>query len=100
VYEKTVFNILLNMIGYMIIFIALSWDKIYYTITNQGNDCSKYFIWKMKEQCIIHKSYTCGCHLEDSKMNNENKITMEKYIFFYKYCSRLFVIVDGKVKHL
>ncbi|OUM63410.1 hypothetical protein PIROE2DRAFT_10070, partial [Piromyces sp. E2] len=69
IYERTVFGILLNTICYMVIFLAFSWDKIYYVVTHNGNNYCKYFIWDMKEKCIIHKSYTCGCHLENSKEN-------------------------------
>ncbi|ORX54261.1 hypothetical protein BCR36DRAFT_410804 [Piromyces finnis] len=42
-YERITFESILNFIGYMILFIFYSWDKIYYIIKNRGNEMDIYF---------------------------------------------------------
>ena len=65
---------------------------------DKGNDPNTYFLFKRHEKCLIHDSYTCGCILEQTK---EDLIsTIYKFIDYYKFCSTLFVIENGKVKFM
>lgn len=63
---KIIFDILLNTIGYSLIFALFSWDKIYYIIKKRGNDNSVYFKLKYKDSLYISR---------------------ENYIGIYKKCS-------------
>ncbi|OUM56276.1 hypothetical protein PIROE2DRAFT_19184 [Piromyces sp. E2] len=97
-YNKYIFDTTLNSIGYLILFILFSWDKVYYIFKKQGNDPRKYFIIKKYKKCVIHNSFTCGCQLEESDENLEPII--KKYILFYKFCSTFLIINHGKLKYV
>ncbi|ORX77658.1 hypothetical protein BCR32DRAFT_270514 [Anaeromyces robustus] len=77
-FGKTVFEIFSNSLGFLIIFVLFSWDKIYYIIKKEGNDNKNYFILRSKEKCVLHNSYRY------------------KYIDFYNLCSKLFIKTDDK----
>jgi len=97
-HAKTVFEATLNSIGYIIIFMLFSWDKIYYVMKKEGNDSNKYFKITVYKKCFKHNSLTCGCRLEVSDEDNQEII--KKFIIFYKYCSLMIVYRDGKIKYV
>jgi len=84
------------MIAYIVIFILFSWDKIYYIIRKEGNNTNVYFHIKHYEKCIIHDSYKCGCVLLEKKRNQSTIVN--KYLHFYKYCTKLFDTKHKKIK--
>ncbi|ORX37497.1 hypothetical protein BCR36DRAFT_313656, partial [Piromyces finnis] len=95
IYVETI----LNSIGYFIIFITFSWDKVYYILNRQGNEAYTYFIFQQHEQCLIHKSKCCGCKLN---MTNEHfKSLIRKSIDFYRVCTRFYEITDrGNIMYI
>jgi len=88
-------DLLINYLNYLLILIICTWDKFYYIIKNKGNDSECYFNSKIQNECIIHKSYTCGCCR--IKLDKEK---IEKYINFYIFCSKIVVISNGKIKFI
>ncbi|ORX53798.1 hypothetical protein BCR36DRAFT_253704, partial [Piromyces finnis] len=96
-YNRILLEIIWNSIGYLIIFILFSMDKIH-TITTGRDDSTYYFDFINHKKCLIHNSYICGCPVE--KSNKNRKILIEKYILFYKYCSELYTISNGKLKYV
>jgi len=98
-YVRVIFENILNSMCYLTLFIGLSWDKVYYIYKKKGNDPKIYFkISKRYKKCFVHKTYNCGCTLEEDNDNLESDI--EKYIFFYKFCSLLFVKEGGKIQYV
>jgi len=77
-------------------FFLFSWDKVYYIIKKEGNYNYNYFKMLKLKKCVLHNSYRCGCKL--NKNEDSIKQTIEQYILIYKYCTKLFVVVDGKIK--
>lgn len=82
----------------MAIFILLSWDNIYYIITSKGDDVFSYFKVKKYKRCVLHNSYKCDCKKELIRQDLEPII--ENYIQFYKFCSSIVTISDGKIKYI
>ncbi|KAG4095661.1 hypothetical protein H8356DRAFT_944737 [Neocallimastix lanati (nom. inval.)] len=97
-FKKIAFELILNNIGYFIIFILFSWDKIYYILKKEGDDCNIYFRFRKHEKCAIHNSYTCWCDHERSK--KDIRPSIKRYIDFYKFCSLVITIIDGKIKYI
>ncbi|OUM57794.1 hypothetical protein PIROE2DRAFT_17107 [Piromyces sp. E2] len=90
---------LLNSIGYFIILITFSWDKVYYILKKQGNEAYTYFVFKRHEQCHIHKSTCCGCRLNMTREHFQTLI--RKSIDFYRICTQFFEITDqGKLMYI
>jgi len=75
--------------------ILIVWDKVYYISTNKGNDAKYYFRSVNSDECLIHKSYICEC----VKSKNETCV-VEKYINLYKYCSKIFMLSNGKIVYI
>ncbi|ORX64425.1 hypothetical protein BCR32DRAFT_273116 [Anaeromyces robustus] len=84
---KIIFEVLLNTICYLTVFILFSWDKVYYILKNQGDDPTIYFIYEKHELCTIHQSTSCGCKLNISKDILLVKITQS--INYYTLCSSI-----------
>jgi len=89
-FEKVLFDVTLNMIAYLVIFILFSWDKIYYILRKEGNNIKHY------EKCILHDSYKCGCVLLEKKRNQSTIVS--KYLQFYKYSTKLLDPKNKKIK--
>ncbi|OUM59930.1 hypothetical protein PIROE2DRAFT_63457 [Piromyces sp. E2] len=97
-YERVAFDTSLNLLGYFVLFLCCSWDKIYYVMKNTGNDPRVYFKLKKYKKCFKHNTYTCGCKLDQDE---ENPVpAMKKYIIFYKFCSEIFEVTNGKIKYI
>jgi len=97
-YARVAFDTSLNSIGFFVLFLCYSWDKVYYIVKKAGNDPRVYFKLKKYKKCFKHNTFTCGCKLDQ---DNENLLpAMEKYILFYQFCSVIFTKVDGKVKYI
>ncbi|ORX65789.1 hypothetical protein BCR32DRAFT_250582 [Anaeromyces robustus] len=94
-YSYNLFNTLINSLCYSFILILFVWDKIYFISQKEGNNVDKYFYSLKCEECLIHKSYLCGCN----KSNSEYDV-IEKYINFYKYCSQIIVYSSGKLMYI
>jgi len=92
-YKYNNFNLTFNGICYLLIFILYTWDKFYYIINNKGNKSTYYFNSKIQKECSIHKSYACKCN-----RINFNEEMIENYINFYKYCSKIVTISNGRIK--
>ncbi|KAL6596849.1 hypothetical protein U3516DRAFT_565114 [Neocallimastix sp. 'constans'] len=90
---KIFYELTINTIAYITLFLLLSWDKIYYIIKKKGNDPTVYFIYKRHELCLTHNSNRCGCKLTISKELLLNNI--EQYINIYKKSSK-FVLKEDK----
>jgi len=97
-YQTVVFSTSLNYICYLIIFILLSWDNIYYIIKGEGNNTFNYFRIIKFRKCYAHNSYTCGCPLERTYQDLEPIV--HYYIKFYKFCSTTFIVEDKKIKYI
>ncbi|OUM63859.1 hypothetical protein PIROE2DRAFT_9528, partial [Piromyces sp. E2] len=69
-YSRIIYEVTINSICYLSIFIILSWDKVYYIIKRAGNKPTNYFIYKRHEKCLIHNSISCGCKLNDYVREN------------------------------
>ncbi|ORX64116.1 hypothetical protein BCR32DRAFT_273221 [Anaeromyces robustus] len=85
--QKIYMNIILNSICYLSLFIYLSWDKIYYILKQDADDCTHYFVYKRHERCTIHNSKVCGCKLNISQINL--KQSCQNYIDIYNLCSNI-----------
>jgi len=88
----------LNSLCYLILYIIFLWDKIYFTIKNEGNNELKYFICRRHEKCPIHRSTTCECNLEISK--EELMINSKRLINLYKISTKVFVIINNHIVHV
>ncbi|OUM59806.1 hypothetical protein PIROE2DRAFT_14574 [Piromyces sp. E2] len=97
-YEQIIFEIILNSICYLTFFLLFSWNKVYYIIRNKDIDSHLYFKYVKHDMCMIHNSYTCACEFDDSNENNHQVI--KNYIIFYKICSKILEITDGKIKYI
>jgi len=64
-HERIIFETILNFIGYLMIFILFSWDKLYYILIKKGNDIDVYFKFS----------------------KNNNTIKKEEFINLYKFNS-------------
>ena len=80
---------------YIFILFFLSWDKIYYIVKGEGDDFNNYFNSTKYEMCPIHNTAMCGC----AKKNGASDV-IEKYISFYKRCSTIIEISDGKIRYV
>ncbi|KAL6625859.1 hypothetical protein U3516DRAFT_794237 [Neocallimastix sp. 'constans'] len=89
------FTINISQINYLLMIILIVWDKVYYISTNKGNDAKYYFRSVNSDECLIHKSYICEC----VKSKNETCV-VEKYINLYKYCSKIFMLSNGKIVYI
>jgi len=81
--------------GIFSILIFCYWDKFYYVLKGKGNDYETFFYFLRNEECPIHKSLVCKCN----KIKVEN-VEVQKYIDFYRYNSKLFSVLDGKITYI
>jgi len=93
-----IFDTYLNYICYLIIFTLLSWDNIYYIVIDKGNDVFAYFKVKKYKKCSSHNSYKCICKKELTHQNIESIV--KNYIQFYKFCSDIFTVSNGKIEFI
>lgn len=49
--------------------------------------------------CLLHRSYTCGCHLQKKKGENLSPL-IENYILFYSFCSKIFKFSNGRIRYI
>ncbi|ORX63531.1 hypothetical protein BCR32DRAFT_273406 [Anaeromyces robustus] len=82
-------NTFFNSLCFIVTFVLLSWNKIYYICKKQGDDSTLYFIYKNHDLCSIHNSTYCGCKLKNMS-KDELLINIDKYIEIYKICSDFF----------
>ena len=80
------FNVITNGICYLLIYILYSWDKIYYILNSRGDNPETYFNSIRREECLLHKSYYCGCIKSDTEYE-----IVQKYLEFYKLCSKVII---------
>ncbi|ORY72859.1 hypothetical protein LY90DRAFT_636981, partial [Neocallimastix californiae] len=88
------FSITTNSICYFIIFILFIWDKVYYILRHQDNNCHNYFLAVKLEKCFIHNSFNCKCNKKQVEENDEN---IKQYIQFYKYNTQIFTFSNGRI---
>ncbi|OUM66937.1 hypothetical protein PIROE2DRAFT_5797 [Piromyces sp. E2] len=97
-YKRFLFEVIWNSLGNLIILIMFTWDKIYLICTKRGNDSYMYFKFINYKKCPIHNSFICGCPIE--KSNRHSKALADKYILFYRHCSNLFSISNGRIRYI
>ncbi|OUM61162.1 hypothetical protein PIROE2DRAFT_12876 [Piromyces sp. E2] len=97
-YGQVFFEVMLNLICFCIIYVLFSWDKVYYVFLKQGNISQNYFKVHKYKKCLIHETTSCECELELSY--DDIDIITKKFIKFYKYCSTIFVIRNGKMSYI
>jgi len=62
-------------------------------------DSNIYFKYVKHDKCTIHDSYTCACKFDDDD-ENDNYPIIKNYITFYKICSKIFEIDNGKIIYI
>ncbi|ORX58410.1 hypothetical protein BCR36DRAFT_343580 [Piromyces finnis] len=97
-YSRSIFEKILNSVSVLVIFILFSWDKLYYILKSEGNIQRNYFRVTKYNRCILHNSRYCGCRLEKSDENID--IIIKRYIQYYKYCSTILIMKNGKLSYL
>ena len=80
------------------IFIIFSFNNIYNIVKGEGDNPVKYFIYKRHEECTIHNSTSCGCKLYLTQ--EEFSTNIRRSLDFYRICSTILEIVDGKIKYI
>ena len=72
-----------------------SWNIVRSIVEGDGNNIYAYFLSPLSEKCVVHHSYRCDCIMK--KVEGYTDVT-KKYIEIYRFCSKPFEIVDGKIK--
>ncbi|ORX51107.1 hypothetical protein BCR36DRAFT_326179 [Piromyces finnis] len=87
-YSRICYDIALNTICYISIFVFLSWDKIFFITKKEGYNPITYFIYIRHEKCLVHDSTSCGCKLNENARDNLLQ-NIEKSVNIYKAVSQL-----------
>ncbi|ORX57678.1 hypothetical protein BCR36DRAFT_459391 [Piromyces finnis] len=99
-YEKTVLELMLNSICYIICFILFSWNIIFYIIKNGNKTNYKdYFVYVDHDEKLCKNAFICSYEIIDDFKEKNNPI-IKDYINFYKICSRTFEISGRKLKYI
>ncbi|ORX46842.1 hypothetical protein BCR36DRAFT_356203 [Piromyces finnis] len=94
-------SLYVNSIGYFIIYILFSWDKVYYIMKKEGNVTFNYFVYARRtNECAIHHSTICTCKRDSTYINEELILLNKKALEFYSVCSTVFEVKNNKISYL
>ncbi|ORX82768.1 hypothetical protein BCR32DRAFT_292411 [Anaeromyces robustus] len=89
------FNSIGNGLCYFLIILIYMWDKVYYIMKGLGSDPEYYFNSLKRGECMLHRSYFCGCVKSQSDYE-----TIIRYLNFYKTSSQIIVFSKKGLKYI